>query len=222
MPAWPGRRAISAPASPKVLGVAPDGALALRWLTLAAEAGDAVGQRNLATLYFKGERRRAGLRPRRPRCTARRPSKATPNPRTCCPGCWWKASCCRRITNEARRWALAAAEQGVATAMTRLGMLYHNALGVARDPAAAAHWWAQGGGIAAMPTARRCWAPPIHLGAGVARDAVAALAWLLRAQHGGSELAAPFLPAARAACTPDQRREAEQRAGLPLSAEGAA
>src|SRR4029434_2779192 len=37
------------------LGVAPNGALALRWLTLAAEAGDAVGQRNLATLYFKGE-----------------------------------------------------------------------------------------------------------------------------------------------------------------------
>ena len=26
---------------------------------------------------------------------------------------------------EARRWALAAAEQGVASAMTRLGMLYH-------------------------------------------------------------------------------------------------
>ena len=42
-----------------------------------------------------------------------------------------------------------------------------------------------------------------HMGAGVARDAVAALAWLLRAQHGGSKLAAPFLPAARAACTPD-------------------
>ncbi|HWA49328.1 MAG TPA: hypothetical protein VG742_13715, partial [Dongiaceae bacterium] len=38
------------------LGVAADGALALRWLTLAAEAGDAVGQRNLATLHFKGEK----------------------------------------------------------------------------------------------------------------------------------------------------------------------
>ena len=32
------------------LGVAPNGPLALRWLTLAAEAGDAVGQRNLATV----------------------------------------------------------------------------------------------------------------------------------------------------------------------------
>src|SRR4030095_14072376 len=35
------------------LGVAPDGPLALRWLTLAAEAGDAVGQRNLATPSFQ-------------------------------------------------------------------------------------------------------------------------------------------------------------------------
>src|SRR5262249_56421924 len=37
------------------LGVARDPALALRWLTLAAEAGDPVGQRNLAAAYFKGE-----------------------------------------------------------------------------------------------------------------------------------------------------------------------
>src|SRR5262245_65652986 len=37
------------------LGVARDPALALRWLTLAAEAGDPVGQRNLAAGYFKGE-----------------------------------------------------------------------------------------------------------------------------------------------------------------------
>jgi hypothetical protein len=50
------------------------------------------------------------------------------------------------------------------------------------------------------------------MGAGVARDVVAALTWLLRAQHGGSKLAAPFLPAARAACTPEQRREAERSA----------
>src|SRR5262245_33943076 len=37
------------------LGVDRDAALALRWLTLAAEAGDPVGQRNLAAAYFKGE-----------------------------------------------------------------------------------------------------------------------------------------------------------------------
>src|ERR1700722_7844440 len=37
------------------LGIDRDPALALRWLTLAAEAGDPVGRRNLAALYFKGE-----------------------------------------------------------------------------------------------------------------------------------------------------------------------
>src|SRR5262249_55737514 len=37
------------------LGVERDPALALRWLTLAADAGDPVGQRNLAAAYFKGE-----------------------------------------------------------------------------------------------------------------------------------------------------------------------
>ena len=36
------------------LGVARDPALALQWLSLAAEGGDPVGQRNLATAYFKG------------------------------------------------------------------------------------------------------------------------------------------------------------------------
>src|SRR5271154_5593244 len=37
------------------LGVERDFGLALRWLTLSAEACDPVGQRNLAALYFKGE-----------------------------------------------------------------------------------------------------------------------------------------------------------------------
>jgi TPR repeat protein len=37
------------------LGVVRDAKLAERWLQLAAEAGDPVGQRNLATLYFRGD-----------------------------------------------------------------------------------------------------------------------------------------------------------------------
>src|SRR5215471_11135426 len=37
------------------LGVERNLGLALRWLLLAAEAGDPVGRRNLAALYFKGE-----------------------------------------------------------------------------------------------------------------------------------------------------------------------
>ena len=105
--------------------------------------------------------------------------------------------------------------------MTRLGMLYHNALGVARDSVAAAQWWSKAAALGDADGQAMLGAAH-HMGAGVERDAVAALAWLLRAQHSGSKLAAPFLPVARAACTPAQRREAEQRVGLPLSAEGAA
>ena len=37
------------------LGVERDLALAVRWLSLAAEAGDPIGQRNLATLHFRGD-----------------------------------------------------------------------------------------------------------------------------------------------------------------------
>src|ERR1700688_273303 len=36
------------------LGVERDPALAIKWLTLAAEPADPVGQRNLATLYLRG------------------------------------------------------------------------------------------------------------------------------------------------------------------------
>ena len=42
-------------------GVERDPTLAVRWLTLAAEAGDAVAQRNLATLLLQGRGRRAGF-----------------------------------------------------------------------------------------------------------------------------------------------------------------
>jgi uncharacterized protein len=104
--------------------------------------------------------------------------------------------------SEARRWALAAAEQGVASAMTRLGMIYHNALGVDRDPGAAATWWTKAAtrddadGQAMLGAAHL-------LGAGVPLDGVVALA-------------VPFLNNARGALTPDEVAEAERRAATPL------
>jgi hypothetical protein len=54
--------------------------------------------------------------------------------------------------------------------------------------------------------------PEHHLGSGVALDRRAALAWLLRAEAGGSVLAAPFLGPVRAALAPDEIAEAERRA----------
>jgi TPR repeat protein len=119
---------------------------------------------------------------------------------------------------EARRWALAAAENGVAAAMTRLGMLYHDAIGVARDPARAADWWRRGA-ERGDADAQAMLGAANYLGRGVALDRVAALVWLLRGQAGGSALAKPFLGPARAVLSPDEIAEAERRAELPLAGE---
>jgi len=116
---------------------------------------------------------------------------------------------------EAYRWATAAAGQGVASAMTGIGTLYHDAVAVERDPVEAARWWRRGAergdadGQAMLGAA-------CTIGSGVARDPVAGLAWLLRAQAGGSTLAAVFLPAARAALDADGVAEAERRVAAPL------
>jgi hypothetical protein len=105
--------------------------------------------------------------------------------------------------------------------MTRVGLLYNNALGVERDVAAAAKWWRMAAllgdadGQAMLGAAH-------HLGAGVARDPIAALAWLTRARAARSKFADRFYAGLRDACSAEQRREAERRAGLPLEAEEAA
>ena len=98
--------------------------------------------------------------------------------------------------------------------MTRVGMIYHNALGVQRDPAVAAAWWAKAAlrgdadGQAMLGAAHL-------LGAGVAPDRIAALAWLLRAKAAGSALAARFLAQARASLSAEAIAEAERRAAAP-------
>ena len=103
----------------------------------------------------------------------------------------------------------------MATAMTWLGTIFHNALGVDRDPIQAALWWRYGAthgdadGQAMLGTAH-------HLGAGVERDVVAAMAWLIRARDGGSPLAARFFEAVRGTLSPADLAEAERRAALPL------
>jgi TPR repeat protein len=126
-----------------------------------------------------------------------------------------EGECIPRDVVEARRWALAAADQGIAAAMTRIGMLHHNALGVDRDPSEAARWWRRGA-EAGDADGQAMLGAALALGSGVARDSVAALAWLLRAQASGSALAGPFLAAARAALDAAGVAEAERRAAEPL------
>jgi TPR repeat protein len=99
--------------------------------------------------------------------------------------------------------------------MTRLGLLNHNALGVERDPVAAAIWWERAayrddGDAQAMLGAAH------HLGSGRPRDPVAALAWLKRAKRHYSPFADRFYEAVWTSCTPAQRDEADRRSSQPL------
>ena len=99
--------------------------------------------------------------------------------------------------------------------MTRVGMIYHNALGVDRDPNVAAHW--RGRGAAHGDAAGQAMLGAAHiLGRGATQDRVTALAWLLRARRGGSALAEPFLNNARAGLLAEQIAEAERRAAAAL------
>ena len=97
--------------------------------------------------------------------------------------------------------------------MTRIGMLYHNALGVERDPVEAARWWREGA-EAGDADGQAMLGAAYHLGSGVERDSIEAFVWLTRANDGGSRLAAPFLGAARALLSVEDLAEAGRRVAL--------
>ncbi|MGL1465880.1 tetratricopeptide repeat protein, partial [Vibrio parahaemolyticus] len=82
---------------------------------------------------------------------------------------------------QARDWALKAAAQGNAAAMTRLGLFHHNALGVERNPHEAARWW-QKSALLGDADGQAMLGVAHHLGAGVAKDNVRALAGLTLAR----------------------------------------
>lgn len=181
------------------LGVERDSALALRWLSLSAESGDPVGQRNLAALHFKGEgiEQSDAEAMRLYRLAAEQGDAPAQDMLS-----WMLlegGDVADRI--EALRWAQAAAEAGIATSMTRLGMMHHDALGVERDADTAAQWW-QRGMAAGDPDSEAMLGAATLLGQGVPVDAERALALLLSAEGKGSPLAAPFIKAARAAVSP--------------------
>ncbi len=200
------------------LGVPIDRQLALRWLRLAAEAGDPVGERNYAAFHLQGLTgadadygtaaeyyRRAALQGDAPAqdmlsWLLLEGKVIPPNP------------------EEARRWAERAAAAGIASSMTRLGMLYHNALGVERNAEKAACWWRKGA-ERGDADAQAMLGAASHMGTGTARDGVAALAWLIRAANGGSALAASFIGQVRDSLSPAEIEEAGRRAGKPLPEE---
>ena len=195
------------------LGVGRDPERALQWLSASAAAGDRVGQRNCAALYFKGE----GVAQDDARALALYHAAAAQGdgPAQDMLSFILLENEAAPDYGEARHFAELAAAQGIAASMTRLGMMFHNALGVDRDPAQAALWWRRGAergdadGQAMLGAA-------YHLGAGVKRDPVEALAWLTRAHTGGSPLAAGFLEAVRAGLSAQEIAAGEARAAAPL------
>jgi hypothetical protein len=191
------------------LGVERNTAVALRWLTLAAEAGDAVGQRNLAALHFKGD----GVE--QSDVEARRWYRAAAENGDCAAQdmlSWMLLEGDDKADlPEVRRWAEAAAGSGVAPSMTRLGMMYHEALGVERDAVVAAQWWRRGAD-AGDADAQAMLGAAMLLGQGAPKDGIGALALLLRAERNGSLLATQFLKPARASLTPEELIQATEAA----------
>ena len=198
------------------LGVGRDPKRALQWLSASAAAGDRIGQRNCAALYFKGE----GVAQDNPRALALYRAAAEQGDGPAQDMLSFillenLESAAAPDYREARRFAELAAAQGIAASMTRLGMIFHNALGVDRDAAQAASWWRRGAergdadGQAMLGAA-------YHLGAGVKCDPIEAFTWLTRAHVGGSALAAGFLDAVRAGLSAQEIAVGERQAAAPL------
>ena len=183
-------------------GVAADPQAARLWLERGAEAGDALGQRNLATLLLRpnpaGAARWYGL-------AAEQGDAVSQNELS---RMLFEGDGVSVDLAGARTWAERAAAQGIAAAASRLGMMFHEAKGAPRDPAQAASWWHQAakagdGDAAAMLGAA------YHMGQGVAPDPVEAFAWLLLGSSRGSALVRPFMEPVDTGLVPERRREAE-------------
>lgn len=190
------------------LGVERDPDEAVEWFTRGAEAGDAAGQRSLAALHFKGQ---AGLEQDDDAAFELYGLAAAQGDALSQDMLSWMLLEGRGAGPdpvEARRWALAAAEQGVPTSMTRLGLIAHNALGMERDRKEAARWWVEAA-RRDEPDGQAMLGAALHLGSGVARDDRAALHWLLLASAQGSALAEPFVGPARANLSDAEVREVE-------------
>ncbi len=201
------------------LGVEQDYELARQWLELSAEDGDPVGRRNLATLCFKGHGGPQDIE----RAVELYRLAAEDDDSVAQDTLSWILLNGENGTKadavEARRWAAAAAEQGVVAAMTRLGMIAYKGLPtahIAPDASEAVQWWRKAAkandadGQAMLGAAH-------HSGAGMPRDRVAAYAWLLRAKAGKSPFAEHFIAMVEPTLSPEELAAAERRASTPLS-----
>lgn len=109
----------------------------------------------------------------------------------------------------ARYWSEKSAQQGYAPAQARLGTIFHEGLGVARDPQQAAFWFLQAAqrdhaGAQAMIGAA------YHLGVGVAPDRLRAARFLKASAAQGNPLGQAYLPRVEAELTPGEQMLLEQ------------
>lgn len=92
----------------------------------------------------------------------------------------------------AHYWSTLAAEQGQPASQTRLGTIYHEGLGVKRDPRRAAAYFLAAA-KAGHPGAQLMIGVALDLGIGVDRDRVEAAHFLLRSVAQGNEMAKAYL-----------------------------
>jgi TPR repeat protein len=104
----------------------------------------------------------------------------------------------------ARYWSEKSAKQGCASAQARMGTIFHEGLGVARDPERAVWWFLQAAkqnhaGAQAMIGVAS------HLGIGTEADRFNAMRMLMLSAAQGNPMAKAYLPTVNAELTPDER-----------------
>lgn len=109
----------------------------------------------------------------------------------------------------ALHWSGKAAAQGNAASQTRLGTIYHEGLGVERDPEQAAAWFLKAA-EQGHPGAQFMIGAACHLGIGVRKDRVAAARWLSLSGTQGNELARAYLPQVIAELTSAEKRRVKR------------
>jgi TPR repeat protein len=212
---WPPAQASFGACLAEGLGTPRDLHAAADWFSRAARSGDAIGQRRLATLIYRGEGGAAQddvAAAELYRLAAEQGDAAAQDMLS------WMLLAGEGADPdplEARRWALAAAEQGVAGGMTRLGLMARDGIGMEPDAEEAARWWYEAArrgdadGQAMLGAA-------LHDGVGVEKDDRAALIWLLRGEAGGSALATSCVDAVRGALSTKDAAAAEEAARRPI------
>jgi uncharacterized protein len=106
----------------------------------------------------------------------------------------------------ARRMFERAAANGEAAAKTYLGTIYHEGLGVERDPEQAAFWFLEAA-REGHPGGQFMIGCAYHLGVGVALDRVEAAWWLTQSKAQGNELADIYFPRVEGELTAEERSE---------------